>query len=206
MATEPQIPVIAARLVEHQDGFASFTTEDGQWVIQNTVEAISLFVEAVKNRTKMIVGYFRRLGLLATIPATTGKRTISSMKILFTGYLDTDFRNWNIGANDKVKPACLVESLELAKNGRFNDFFTAYSADLNKLVLTDEQVLWVVENRPDLLIQNGSANFFLLKKGDEFFVAHVFWYVGRLEVRVRRLSNDFVWGAGYGRRIVVPQL
>ena len=151
-----------------------------------------------------VVTYLRRLGLLATIPATVGRRKITEASALFTGYLDSDFRNWSIGADDQVRPECPVEPLELAKNGKFEDFFPRSTADRDKLVLTDEQILWVVENRPDLLIQNGGANFFLQKKGEEFFVANVRWYEGGLGANVYRLSDDSVWYAGFRHRFVVP--
>ena len=205
MATEQQVPKIASVLVEHQSGFASFTIEDGQWVIQNAVEAIGFFVEAVKNRAKTVTGYFRRLGLSATIPATTGKRTLAGAKRVFTGYLDSDFTNWGLDVPGEAKPETKVESLELAKNGMFKDFFASLG-DLDKLVMTDDQIIWVVENRPDLLIMDGNANFFLKKVNGEFFVARVSWREGGLWVYAHRLSFDDVWDAGLRRRVVVPQL
>jgi hypothetical protein len=158
---------------------------------------------ALRGTTITSVGYFRSLGLTAVIPATTGKRTIAQAKGLFTGYLDPDFKNWGLDVAGEAKPETKVESLELAKDGTFKDFFTSH---LDKWVMTDEQIIWVVENRPDLLIQNGSANFFLMKKRNEFFVAYVYWDEGGLGAYVRRLSNDGVWNAGYRHRIVVPQL
>jgi len=39
-------------LVEHQSEFGKLSTEDAQYVIQHTVPAISLFVQAVKDRPK----------------------------------------------------------------------------------------------------------------------------------------------------------
>ncbi len=205
MATEQQVGNVASVLVEHQEGFASLTAEDGRWVIQNTAEAINLFVEAVKNRSKMIVGFFRRLGLSAVIPATTGKRTIASAKKVFTGYLDPDFTNLGLDVPGEAKPETKVESFELTKDGTFNDFFTSLG-DLDKLVMTDDQIIWVVENRPDLLNLDGRGTFFLKKKGEEFFVAGVGCDSGGLAVDVSRLSSTYVWSAQFRHRAVVPQL
>jgi len=205
MATEQQVPVIVARFVEHQSGFASLTTEDGQWVIQNTVEAISLFVEAVKNRAKTVAGYFRRLGLSVTIPVTTGKRTIAGARKVFTGYIDSDFTNWGLDVPGEAKPETKVEALELTKDGTFKDFFTSLG-DLDKLVMTDDQIIWVVENRSDLLIMDGNANFFLKKVNGEFFVALVNRRGGGLRVEAWLLSSDYVWSAVYRLRVVVPQV
>lgn len=71
MTTKQQIPKIASSLVEFQDYFSSLSMEDGQWVIQNTKRAITLFVSAVSNRKK---GVFDD-GLYSTfnVPASTKK-------------------------------------------------------------------------------------------------------------------------------------
>jgi len=150
--------------------------------------------------------YLHRLGLTAIIPPTMGEKTIADSRDIFTGYLDSDFKNWGLDVKGEVKPGTQVEVLELAKNGTFEQFFNSLGVALDRLVLTDEQIIWVVKNRPDLLVLDGSANFFLKKRGDEFFVANVYRDEGRLEVSARRLSDGSVWYAGYRRRIVVPQL
>lgn len=48
--SERQIAEVAGTLVRHQHHFGVMSTEDRQWVIQNTETAIGLFAEAVKNR------------------------------------------------------------------------------------------------------------------------------------------------------------
>jgi len=48
--SEQQISKMAGALTEHQQHFGTMPTEDRQWVIQNTKDAITLFAEAVKNR------------------------------------------------------------------------------------------------------------------------------------------------------------
>jgi hypothetical protein len=55
MATKQQIPVVAARLTEFQEGFENLSTEDAQWVIMNGKEAVTLFVASVANRAKTTV-------------------------------------------------------------------------------------------------------------------------------------------------------
>ncbi|MBI4067919.1 hypothetical protein HY413_00740 [Candidatus Kaiserbacteria bacterium] len=54
--TEPQIAKLAGALVEHQRYLAPLSSEDAQWAIQNTKEAIELFCDAVKNRVAKVVG------------------------------------------------------------------------------------------------------------------------------------------------------
>jgi len=47
---QEQISELAGNIVRHQRHFGAMTTEDRQWVIQNTTVAIELFANAVKNR------------------------------------------------------------------------------------------------------------------------------------------------------------
>ena len=58
MATVQQIPVLAAKLVEHQAKFAPMAVKDAQYVIQNPADAIELFIEAVQNRPERAADRF----------------------------------------------------------------------------------------------------------------------------------------------------
>ncbi|MEK7113990.1 MAG: hypothetical protein AAB850_00365 [Patescibacteria group bacterium] len=49
--SEQQIPQLAEAIVTHQRHLGNLSSDDAQWAIQNTVAAIGLFVDAVKNRT-----------------------------------------------------------------------------------------------------------------------------------------------------------
>src|SRR3989344_5658306 len=48
--SERQISELAGALTRHQHHFGKMSTDDRQWVIQNTEAAIGLFADAVKNR------------------------------------------------------------------------------------------------------------------------------------------------------------
>lgn len=161
-------------------------------------------VELLENNVEL-VKYFRRLNLTAVIPATTGEMNIASQNELFTSYIDPNFKNWGLSVKGEARPETKVESLALAKDGTFKEFFTSFD-DLDKLVLTDDQIIWVVKNRPDLLRQSGSANFFLKKKGKEFFAADVRRRSDGLKVDLHNLSDDSFWRVEFGHRLVVPQL
>jgi len=52
---QKQISKLAGALTEHQHHFGAMSTDDRQWVIQNTVAAIALITEAVKNRAAKAV-------------------------------------------------------------------------------------------------------------------------------------------------------
>ena len=87
------------------------------------------------------------------------------------------------------------------------DVTVALPEDGDMPVLSQEQILYFVENNKDRLIDNYYANLFFFKVKDEFFVAHVNVYSGgNLHARVYRFPYDFVWYAEYRFRFVVPQL
>ncbi|MFH0891209.1 MAG: hypothetical protein V1867_00345 [Candidatus Falkowbacteria bacterium] len=67
--TEQQISVLVARLVEHQSAFRSLPTDDAQWVIQNTKQAIAVCVEAIKNRPKPFESILETVGRLMIAPS-----------------------------------------------------------------------------------------------------------------------------------------
>ena len=120
---------------------------------------------------------------------------------LFTGYLDSDFKDWNLEETKDAK-AIKIDVCEMDKDGTFKDIFT----DREAMCLTQGQILEVIKNHRDLLCKDWHT-FFLFKVGTEFFVAFVrFDGGGRLRVRVHRFSFVYVWHAESGHRIVVPQL
>ncbi|MFZ2975761.1 MAG: hypothetical protein WA055_04030 [Candidatus Moraniibacteriota bacterium] len=63
-----QINTMMGRLVEHQSEFSGLPTADGQWAIQNPKEAIAIFNNAIKNRSKPIELLLEFLGTIS-IPA-----------------------------------------------------------------------------------------------------------------------------------------
>ncbi len=55
MNEQRQISKLVAALTEHQHNFGVLSSEDRQWVIQNTQNAITLFTDVVKNRSVKMV-------------------------------------------------------------------------------------------------------------------------------------------------------
>jgi len=58
---QKQCSKLAGALTEHQNRFSAMSTKDRQWVIQNTVEAIAIFAEAVKNRATTATAEVKKL-------------------------------------------------------------------------------------------------------------------------------------------------
>jgi len=138
---------------------------------------------------------------------TDGRATIAKAKDTFPGWIDPDFKKYGCDVKSAPTKKAQVSVHEMIKDGNFAQIWNGMSDDLNSLCLTQSQIIQFVQKHRKWLRTEGYGTFFLFKVGDEFFVAHVFFYdVGQLEVHVGRFSRDDVWYAEYRRRLVVPQL
>ena len=217
--TEQQIPKLAAGLVEHQDSFALLSVEDGQWVIQNTVEAIGLFVSAVGNRAEKLAAppalpaqpkiYFRELEVVP-LGATPTAPTEEEVRQVFAGYVDPRLLAWKSKSAAKTK----VAVHQLVENGKFPDFFGKTADILERRRWQWAQVVRFCDDHPKHLRQSGYATFFLITVDGEPVLedtSNVFVVDvrvddnGRLDAFLDSFSDDYVWNARYRRRIVVPQ-
>jgi hypothetical protein len=133
------------------------------------------------------------------IPATKGTQTIARAKDVFTGYIDSNFLNWNTGTASMDTQESNVEVHDLEKNGTFIDMFGE-----NPNCLTQSQIIEFCKNNKEELSEY--YTFFPFKEDDKFFVASVLFGSGWLGVGVSHFSDDNVWHAEYRHRFVIPQL
>ena len=138
-----------------------------------------------------------------TLKKTTGKKTIAQSNNVFTGWIDSDFKNYGTDRKDKTTEEIKAEVYEIEKDGTYKDIFGELG-NLDDLVLTQEQIINFCKEYKDLL--SSWFNFFLFKVDSEFFVAYVSVYDGRLKVYANRFSHGYVWNAKDELRVVVPQL
>jgi len=140
------------------------------------------------------------------IEALDGKAIIAKSEKIFTSYLDPDFKKWGLDKSGLATKETLVDIHEMVADGNFVQIFTTLSSDLDKLVMTQAQIIRFCEKHPTLLRQDGDATFFLIKENDEYFVVRVHVRSDGLDVRVYRLERGNVWDGECRRRVVSPQL
>lgn len=130
-------------------------------------------------------------------------RLIMSSSDVFTGWIDSDFRNYGL-TEDREAQKTKVAVHDLKEVGTFKEIFGSLTDNLESLVMTQGQVIEFAKT----IKKTDLYDYFFLLKGTtgEFFVARVIVRAGRLEARVHRLSGDDVWNAEGRHRIVVPQL
>ena len=140
------------------------------------------------------------------IEALDGKAYISDAKKTFKSFIDSDFKNWGLNQSGPATAETLLDISEMVGDGTFVQIFTGITPDLEKLVMTQAQIIRFCEKHPTWLRQEGYATFFLTKVGDEYFVVRVGVYSDGLRVGVGRLEDDRVWDGGCRNRVFVPQL
>jgi len=141
-----------------------------------------------------------------TIAACDGSKFISDAKSTFKIFLDSDFERWGLSKCGKSTVASNVSIHEMVKDATFVQMFGSLGSDLDKLCLSQHQIISFCVEHCDRLRQDGYATFFLFKESDQFYVADVGANSVGLDVRVFRLERVRVLDGGSRRRLVVPQL
>jgi len=213
MATKQQLAKVAAIIVEFQEGFELLSTADKQWVIQNGKEAVSVFVKAVANRIQTqkeekssSILKLISVGEKIMIESLDGKALISKAKNTFKSGIDSDFTNWKLNEVSTATSETLLAVYEMVNDAIFVQMFTELNSDLDKLVMTQAQIIRFCEKHSTRLRQEGYATFFLTKVKGEYFVGGVRVGAGGLGVSVYRLGYGSVWSASNILRVVAPQL
>ena len=178
---------------------------------QGNVLSEHLVAEAKKKMTELaeqVVGYLKLIsgGENIVIGPTDGKDIIAKAKDLFTGWIDPDFVNYGTNVECKPTKEVSVQVFEMIKDGTFAQIFGGFGENLDRLCLTQVQIIFFVRNHAKWLRTDGYGTFFLFKVGGEFFVAGVRVGSDGLLVYVNRLAYGHVWFAEFRLRVVVPQL
>ena len=165
-----------------------------------------LFTEDEKTKKNPLILRLISGGQKIMIEALDGKAYISDAKKTFKSFIDGDFKDWGLNQSGPATAETLLDISEMVGDGTFVQIFSNISSDLEKLVMTQAQIIRFCEKHPTWLSQKGCATFFLTKVGEEYFVVYVFVRSGGLDVPVNRLGNDYVWHGEDRHRVVSPQL
>lgn len=211
MATKQQLAKIAATIVEFQEEFSSLTTVDAQWIIQHGREAVSLFVKTVASRGESVKEDLKILKLISAgekimIEASYGNVLISKAKKTFKSWIDPHFTDWKLNEVGTATPETLLNVYEMANNATFIQMFTELNSDLDKLVMTQSQIIRFCEKHPNWFCCHGYFTFFLTKIKDNYFVISVHVDDDDLVVRVNRLEDSTFWRAANAFRVVAPKI
>src|SRR3990167_7543929 len=98
-----------------------------------------------------------------TLKATKGKETLARADDIFQ-YIDSDFESWGLDKKSENTNETKLAIFELVANADYRTMFGELSNDLDKLCLTQAQVIEFVKSYPDQSQQDGYVTFFMFKK------------------------------------------
>lgn len=173
-------------------------SEEQQKEVLAPVEQQKSILVLVSNENKAVVenlpsGYVKNL-------VTDAGGTFRYYK---TSSLETSWTSCDVQrASDKMT----MNIYELKQNATFLQMFSSLNEDLNKLCLTQSQIVNFCQKNQKHLSQNGPT-FFLFKEGNKFFVAKVDVFSDGLSVHVYHLENKDTWIASvYNYRVITPAI
>lgn len=128
----------------------------------------------------------------------------------FTGYVDSNFKNWKLDTEQPSTEATPVLVYEMHKDGTFMDIYGSFNVNKEALAFKSQEQVekFAIEHRAHLRT-DGYGTLFLFTEEvngkEEFFVADVhLGDRGQLEVSVGRFSYGYVWSASNQHRFVIP--
>ncbi len=141
--------------------------------------------------------------IIEALPA--GYSTISQAKDVFP-YAGTDIEYRNINNEQKAKKETIVNIYE-SKKGivSFSQVFNPLNEDLNKLCLTQGQVVNFCRKKSQHLCQGGPT-FFLIKENDEFLIIKVHSFANGLIVAANLFDDNDGLSDISNYRLVVPAI
>ncbi len=194
--TKQQISKVAASLVEHQASFDQLSAEEAQWVITNTVAAIGLFVNAVKNRVPSNVEVVRTLIAIVTSivrPTTTSSFVAKDHFIGGPFYLEKLFSERFLGKVEGPQGAAIICCHRLLQSLFDSDIVVGLGGhEKAETTLTD--IFWLTQQQKKgelgTLLTDGSANIFYVRDIRGFLgPVHVRWIVGKWDLRANQTDH-----------------
>ncbi|MEK7452114.1 MAG: hypothetical protein AAB664_02150 [Patescibacteria group bacterium] len=141
-----------------------------------------------------------------TIAPCNGSRYIAKEEKVFKAGINSNFKNWGLDKAGSSTDAVSVSIHKTTNHATFVQMFSSLGSDLNKLCLTQHQIVEYWEKHCDKLRQDGFVTFFLFKEEENFFVGSVVLSLDGLYVGVCRFEIGGVWKSERTHRVITPKL
>ena len=100
------------------------------------------------------------------IGACTGKRTIANAKKVFKSFISSFFKKQGLDQPGSATGETPIDVYEMINYATSEQMFTSRSTYLDRMVMSQDQIIEFCEQHPDWLRQDGHATFFLIKRAD----------------------------------------
>ena len=144
------------------------------------------------------------------IEALDGKEYIAGSKISLCDSTNVqNFEGWGLNQAGSETPETLFDVTELVGYGTFKEIYLSISNDLEKIVMSQHQIIRFCEKYSEWLRSDTLANYFLIKVKGVYFVISLYMNSSRdLSARVYPIRLEFLNGPSGNRyhRFITPRL
>jgi len=153
------------------------------------------YLKLISGGTEIVVG------------ETDGTDTIAGAGKLFTWSVDPNFVKYGTNVKGRPTKKARVQVFETIKDGTFAQIFGGFGENLDRLCLSQSQIIRFVKDDREWLCRNvRNGTFFLFKVNYELFISAVDLPMGMLGVTAFPQSYNLIWDSWYRYRVVVLQL
>jgi len=163
-------------------------------------ESISDLLQKVLEEKKQ---YLRHLETV-TLRATSREITLAQASDVFTGWVDSDFKNWSTDVPGQDTDEADVAVYEMVHDGTYQTLLSSLG-EFDQLCLSQGQIKRFCQDHFEYLRQGGYGTFFPFKVKQKRYVASVHAGGDRLGVYLYRFGRVRVWRAVCRHRVVVQQ-
>jgi hypothetical protein len=202
MATERQIPVVAARFVEYQQGFSELPNEDAQWVMNHAEDAIVICVKAIVNRAKDVIQILGGVVLTVIVPSTTKKFVakdkfkvdVSEKAEVKISGLGDNFKAWFLKKIEPPFAGSTINGRKLEKNFVDGPIIKELGAEKAAEIMLAE-LFSAMKAQQDG--EHNSLLAYILDINGILRAVGVRWVGGGWRVSALSVENPSEWNAGY---------
>lgn len=138
------------------------------------------------------------------IDACDGTETFNNEDMFEVGIFYVD----KVSTDGSVLPTkkTLVRVYEIVKDGTFEEICGAVGVSIDRLCLTEHQIIGFFKNCKKWMHPNHCGTYFIFKSGDKIAVAGISGWRGGFRVSVHTLHEYVSWSVESLPRLVVPRI
>jgi hypothetical protein len=140
------------------------------------------------------------------IEALDGSMYIVDAEDTFTSHIEGDFKAWALIGCNVATPETIVDVDEIVSDAILAQIFFGLTHDLEKIVMTQHQIIVFCRKYPHWLREEKFSTFFLTKVRREYLVIRVGISNSGPGASVIRFGDSKVLDGEARRRVVYPRL
>jgi len=152
------------------------------------------------------------IGIKPSVEAVDGKVVISNSQEIFRLFIDENFKKLDLNEIQVRTPKTFFDAAEIVSDTKLQQIFFAVNPDLDKIVMTQHQIVEFCQKNRAWLSQGKCVNFFLIKSKKSIFpkspnnyfvvIAHCLY--NGLSVRVSQFDCNSAWHGNCRHRVIFP--